>query len=629
MNKRVYPCYLSSNASCETPSRFVAVDTEASITKEDNREVHRLRLGEAYYVRRKDGRWRESRISFTTAKEFYEAVSKRLRKKEPLRIIAHNMAYDANLLDIGHFLSSAGFKLTKWVLEPYIIEGTSEYGNIKILSSTNWFHSSLKDTGKIFGVEKSETPDFTNVDTETLREYCRQDAFVLARILERYIDWIKEKDLGNFADTIAGQAFACLRHKYLPPKSILLHREPEIERLERESYLGGRCEAFRLGTFEEVYKLDVNSMYPFVMRNNNFPVKMISGSIPRNGDTIFDTIDNDYNDKYVIADCLLELKENSIGVRRNDKLVFPVGKIKTALTSPEIKYIMDHPEIGTIHSIEKGAIYETMPIFRDYVDYFYDIKQHTEIEAEKLMSKLFLNSVYGKFGQKDHTDIVPISKDMSPKDRQFFELAKMDMEELGISSILSLYQGQICKYVMIGTEVYRAPSKTNESSSDAFPAIAGAVTSLARLYLDSLIRIAQKENVYYTDTDSLIVTKEGYEKLRSLIHPNRLGALKIEGVGDIEINGLKNYRFACHNAQYVFDFDSPEIKLKGIRKDAVKVGEHTYRQSQWCTKASHLSKGHEPGTVVVEYIEKTISGDYDKGIVGTNGIISPFIFSEW
>lgn len=626
MNKRTYPCYLKSNARCETPSRFIAVDTEAFITKEENRDVHTLRLGEAYYVRRKDGKWRESRISFTTAKEFYEQIARRLREKEPLRVIAHNMAYDYNLLDLDSFLRYGHFDLSRWVLEPFIIEAKSEYGCLQILSSTNWFKSSLKETGKIFGVEKGETPDFINVDTETLREYCRQDAFVLARIIENYIDWIKARDLGNFSDTIAGQAFACLRHKYMQPNSILLHRFKDVERLERESYLGGRCEAFRLGTFENIYKLDVNSMYPFVMRNNNFPVKMISGRGLVGENEVLDAIDRD---QYAIADCLFSLNEPSIGIRRNDKLIFPIGRIKSALTSPEISYIIEHPEIGSIERIEGGAIYDTLPIFKDYVDFFYNIKSNSEIPAEILMSKLFLNSVYGKFGQKEHTELMPVSSDMDPEDKEHFELAKMDMQDLGVSSILSLYQNKICKYVQIGGEIYRAPSKSKDSSQDAFPAIAGAVTSLARLYLDSLMRIAGRDEIYYTDTDSLVTSETGFNRLSSFIDKHRLGALKIEGVGDIEINGLKNYKFACHNANYVFDFDSPEVKLKGIRKDAIKVNDNTFRQIQFCTKASHMSKGHAPGSVVVEYIEKTISGEYDKGIVGANGIISPFVFSEW
>lgn len=626
LSKRTYPCYLKGNAKCETPSRFLAVDTEARITKEDNRDIHTLRLGEAYYVKKKDDKWKESRFSFTTADEFFTEVIRRLRTKEPLRIIAHNMAYDYNLLDFDSFLQRGNFRLSRWVLEPFIVEATNEKGNIQVLSSTNWFHSTLRETGRIFGIEKAEAPDFMGVDSETLREYCRQDALVLARIIEGYIDWIKSNDLGNFADTIAGQALACLRHRFMRPNSILLHRYPAIERLERESYMGGRCEAFRLGHFDNVYKLDVNSMYPYVMRNNVFPVKLVSGQEPVGENAILDGIDNGL---YAIAECEILLHEPAIGVRRNDKLIFPVGKIHTCLTSSEIIYLANNPDIGSIERIIKGACYETLPIFRDYVDYFYSIKSSSEIPAEILMSKLFLNSVYGKFGQKEHTELMPISMDMCPEDREHFELAKMDMEQLGLGSILSLYQGKICKYVNIGGNIYRAPSKTQSSSADAFPAIAGAVTSMARLYLDTLIRIAGRDEVYYSDTDSLVTSETGYLRLLPYIDKHRLGALKIEGVGDISIYGLKHYDFSLHNANYVFDFDCPEVKLKGIRKDAIKVNDNTYRQMQFCTKASHLAKGHQAGTVVVEHIEKTISGNYDKGVVCPNGIIKPFILSEW
>ncbi|GAI91252.1 unnamed protein product, partial [marine sediment metagenome] len=47
--------------------------------------------------------------------------------------------------------------------------------------------------------------------------------------------------------------------------------------MERESYKGGRVECFFLGSLENdsYYMLDVNSLYPFVMRSNPFPVKYI------------------------------------------------------------------------------------------------------------------------------------------------------------------------------------------------------------------------------------------------------------------------------------------------------------------------------------------------------------------
>ncbi|GAI80077.1 unnamed protein product, partial [marine sediment metagenome] len=53
------------------------------------------------------------------------------------------------------------------------------------------------------------------------------------------------------------------------------HNNKQAIDLERESYKGGRVECFYLGdlTNENYYMLDVNSLYPFVMRNNVYPVK--------------------------------------------------------------------------------------------------------------------------------------------------------------------------------------------------------------------------------------------------------------------------------------------------------------------------------------------------------------------
>ena len=61
-----------------------------------------------------------------------------------------------------------------------------------------------------------------------------------------------------------------------------------------------------------------------------------------------------------------------------------------------------------------------------------------------------------------------------------------------------------------------------ESIQESFPAIASAVTSYARAYLYNLIQIAGYHHCYYSDTDSLIVDKQGCscEQILDIVNKN-------------------------------------------------------------------------------------------------------------
>jgi len=343
-------------------------------------------------------------------------------------------------------------------------------------------------------------------------------------------------------------------------------------------------------------------MYPFVMKYKTFPCKLISGENFVNEHVIYDAIDNG---KYIIAKCKINLKENAIGVRR-DKLIFPIGRIITSLSSPEINYILENPEIGEIEKIIGGAIYDHEKLFSEYVDFFYNIKSTSKLESEIAMSKALLVSLYGKFGQREYLDM---------KEEKDTDAVKA-MLETGITSIDEILDKDR-KLINIGGKIYRLPEKSENSSVNANPAIASGVTAYARCYLDSLIRLAGRENVFYCDTDSLFCNEIGYHNLQKFIDPKELGKLKLEDQGNVELFGAKNYSF------------NDNLKIKGIRKDALKIGENRYIQDQFCTKKSHYSDRHEPGSVIVKHVVKEISNEYDKGLVTRTGKVFPFVLSEY
>ncbi|GAH24398.1 unnamed protein product, partial [marine sediment metagenome] len=178
---------------------------------------------------------------------------------------------------------------------------------------------------------------------------------------------------------------------------IYIHNNEQAIELERDSYRGGRTECFYLGELKDgnYYIVDVNSLYPFVMRNNLYPVKYVK----QTHKPTLPIISRFLKDKSVIARALVDTDEPVYAVRRG-RTIFPIGRFWVTLTTPELLYALEH---NHLIKVERAVIYEQANIFKTYVDRFYKLRQEFKTagvaEYEELCKKM-LNSLYGKFGQK-------------------------------------------------------------------------------------------------------------------------------------------------------------------------------------------------------------------------------------
>lgn len=221
------------------------------------------------------------------------------------------------------------------------------------------------------------------------------------------------------------------------------------------------------------------------------------------------------------------------------------------------------------------------------------------------MTKLLLNSLYGKYGQRNSTK----TEIVDSESRDIF------MAMMNDSETFEIYGEDGVKFVRLGDDIFRISKQEGEFARDSIPIIASAVTSYARVLLYSLIRTAGPENVIYTDTDSLFVTKDGLQRLNEHIDSSTLGKLKIEKSGTVVILGAKDYTF------------NGITKLKGVKKSAEKLSDSLYRQSRFETKNTRYRKGTPDGVVMVTPIYKSITHKYDKGIV-LGEYVTPFTLSE-
>lgn len=325
--------------------------------------------------------------------------------------------------------------------------------------------------------------------TEEELEYLYSDVFILAKALQEvYESGMKKLTLPSDAlseyKTIVSSKLFLRTFPILPEEM-----DAEIRRAYRGgfTYADSRFSGRRLETPGVV--LDVNSLYPFVMRTKMIPYgepEFMSGEVIT-------------NERFPLAIFTVtftaKLKKDHIPcIQVKGSFRFsPTEYLKNipepttmTVTSVDWELFNDHYEIDVL---EYGGGYlfrATSGLFDSYVDKWSEVKANST-GGKKTMAKLFLNALYGKFATNPScTSKIPTLVD------------------------------DVVKYVR-GEDETRAP---------VYTAAGVFITAYAR---DLTIRAAQEnyDTFAYADTDSLhLLTTRIPETID--IHPSRLGAWKHE-----------------------------------------------------------------------------------------------------
>lgn len=616
------PHWLSDNRKGEIPVRCVFFDTEtlSEKTPDHNTVEAKFWFGFGAYIRRKTGmNWTKPEwIKFYDPNQFWDWATSKSMPKTRLYIFAHNVGFDASVSKGFGYMIANGWKPEHPVLDdpPTIItyhkEGPKGRQTVVILDTLNYFRIPLAVLGKSVGVHKLEMPS-PSASIKAWDTYCKQDVLVLVKAFLFFAKFIYDEDLGNFAKTLPSQAMAAFKHRFKPECGIYFDDNEEALQLSRDAYHGGRVEMFRKGHLPfKVSCLDINSMYPAVMSEEAYPMKLVS--VVNNVDK--EELNSILQTYGVVAEVRLNTNDPMYAVQFRGKLVFPVGEFETVLTTPELKRAIQR---GHLVSVGKIAIYEMFPIFRTYVDFFWKVRKQAKKDGNQAvdyMSKLFLNSLYGKFGQTGRIfeDVKEIESDAVKR------WTIWDADEARKRTFRVFYG-------LLQEESIEGESK------DSLPAIAAHVTAYGRMYLWDLIETAGRENVFYCDTDSVFVNDVGAENLSGFLDDEKLGALKVEWESDeVTIRGNKDYRRGKLE------------KIKGIRANAFKimwVGEahretfvpvddmdvHTYRQVRFQGLISKIRTGGLDSQFI-SMVTKVYKRKYLKGVVDADGFIVPFSFKE-
>lgn len=347
--------------------------------------------------------------------------------RENFVLYFHNLKFDASF--IIWYLLDNGFEYIKdikdrhdksftclinemgafYSMEIYFKANKKKPNKVTIYDSLKILNFSVEKIAKDFNlpIKKLEIDykakrEVNHILTDDEVAYIKNDVEIMARAL----DILFKMDLTKM--TIASNAIGFYKKLNKNFKLYFPELDYSIDENIRRSYKGGFTYLNPIYKEVEMGKgivLDVNSLYPSVMKNEKLPI----------GEPLYfsDKYENDklYNLYVQVISCSFKLKPNMIPTIQikgnlsfipNEYLESSKGDIVTlTLTNVDLELFFKHYDVYDL-TFHGGYKFKSIKgLFNNYIDYWSEEKIKAKKEgngARYLTSKLMLNSLYGKFG---------------------------------------------------------------------------------------------------------------------------------------------------------------------------------------------------------------------------------------
>ena len=386
-----------------------------------------------------------------------------------------------------------------------------------------------------------------------LLEYLESDVISLAQVIAKFQSEIHAKYGINILRclTLPSLAFKIFRSNYYDlDNTPIATIQGKVDDAIRQSYFGGVVDAF-IPYGENLFKYDINSSYPASMKLD-MPV----------GNPIFvDGINIDLQDFSIFGFyyCEVSTPQNVpsnwnplLPVKSNGKTITPLGSWKGWYFTEELRYAVEHGyNVKLIH----GYNFERGKPFDAYIDNWYDIKC-TAPKGSVLyfMSKLFLNSLYGRFGMNTQlaiTEIISIDQLESLMDNTVIQnVTYLDDNQVMIDCITP--------GIDLDDDIGNSKANKNYRQPRTNVAIASAITAYSRINVNRYKNITGNP-CFYMDTDSVILQNPLPE---DMVNSTTLGMMKLEHTIKRGIFlGPKSYCAEYYTPNNVVAY---ECKIKGL-----------------------------------------------------------------
>lgn len=417
-------------------------------------------------------------------------------------IYFHNLKFDGSF--ILNYLLENDFKYNDKLIKKsgkgfstLINEDGAYYGitinfkqnsQVKIQDSLKLIPLKVSDIAKAFDLPiQKEVIDYSKYDVnDKTLSYVYKDVQIVALALKYF------KDKGFNKMTIGSNAY----NDFVQSCKYFKNLFPDLDRAfldkYRGAYRGGRTQVnptYAGKIVHNVKRYDINSMYPSIMVNCYLPYgKPLKEK--EAGHYKFELYDINISFKLKDGHLPTLLKTGSMFASIGDTYYTDSeGIINIQISNIDLDLMKRHYDIDYLEYIEIWGFKTSNNLFKEWVMNYYELKSNSQ-GGLRLLYKLIINNLYGKFGSK-------------PKGRP----KKPILGDDGLSFILG--EEEEMKVYHIGVAI--------------------AIVSYGHLMIDNAIMEVGYDKFIYCDTDSVHTTGE---LSSDKVDNKEIGKFKLEGIED-------------------------------------------------------------------------------------------------
>ena len=486
-----------------------------------------------------------------------------------------------------------------------------------------FYHLSLKKLGRIVNLEKMEC-DYSDSDRAVFIAYSFRDCEILKRALDylraMFIRYGLDIEIEAFPLTLPAFSMKLFNKKNEGYNEVKIDENGknhgqknrffdvsnDINHYFRRFYSGGRTEAFNFNTFDNVAVLDINSLYPAMMKDEAFhlpPYHYITENLEASiDDPRCFAFEVEFDDTF---------NQIPYAAEKGQKLLFLARSKHVLFTRQELEMFRTH--ITKFYGIWICA--EHVCCFQ-YFEEIYQDKARLSLEHNPAseLCKLPMNSTYGKFAEK------PEKRDT--------KLIPHSLKETNNRLYLQ-YFTTCCNYSLLDesdTILFQFDTINHFTMQNV--AFAWLITNNARLCLWKWMNtfIQRGCTLIYCDTDSIFIPLSDLCRVEPFLDKSKLGFFKLDKiVSNFQVVGSKEYIYTTQMDSLLAFLDVRfQQKAKGLTDG--NLVEYTFSE---CTtiRPAKFSECYRRKLNIDTAIEvkKHKSTFYDKRWINTDLTTSPLI----
>jgi hypothetical protein len=516
-------------------------------------------------------------MRWTDPTQLWSYVSEIAQPRSRLVVVAHNLGFDLRISRALYILPTTGWHLKQFNLAArnvMVTWGRDDGARLVMIDSYTYLPMALAKVAKLVGRHKVDLPEAG--DAEQWWERCETDVQILRDACRELWSMIENDNLGNWQRTGASMAWANWRHRHYTHK-VLVHQDEGAKNAETQATATARCEAWRWGSFraERYTEWDFPLSYPRVALDTSLPVALVGhlDKVPR------ECLSRATNGFRYLIRASVRTVSPVLPFHDPAGYAWPVGNFSGWYWDHELGAALEH---GTDVTAHEAYMYRGKPALADWAQWVIGVAEGGGSDftaVQQAAVKHWGRALIGRFAVRYSS----------------WELFGQGLD--GAVSAMTMHDhdtGTESTILLLGDEAYEAGPKIY--GADSVPAINSAIVSEARIRLWDVMVAAGLENIYYVDTDCLIVNQAG---------DDWLAAKTADGFGW----GIRVKR--RHSAMKIYGPRAMTTnngrKTAGIPRTAHRSSESRYVGEHWESLPSALAR-HRADSVVVSMADWKITG---------------------